>query len=185
MRSSPSSALTSVDLPALGRPTMATRIGRLLVVRLDACVLVLRLLVRRPGALRDRLQAERRQHRRPPARRCPRRARPRPRPARRARAGRPRRSRPSPARPSLLLATRMTGRPEARTELANAASAGVTPSRASSTNSTRSALRDRRLALRAHAGGDRAGAASSSPAVSTRVTLVPGQHRPRPRAGRA
>ena len=136
MRSSPSSALTSVDLPELGRPTMARRMGWTLVFGIFGSVGFS--VVVCPCA------CARASGRVPPARPMrdrpgPRRARPRSRSARPAPAGRPRRSRSPPARPSHLLATRMTGRPDWRTARANAVSAGTTPSRASSTNSTRSA----------------------------------------------
>ncbi len=127
MRSSPRKALTSVDLPALGRPTMATRMGRN----------VGRHLLRPRSPVLTRLQAQRRQHLGHEIDQAF------------AVLGRDgdRLAEAQlesgveallPTRPSHLLATTI-GRPEARTSLANNLSLGVMPSRASIRNSTRSA----------------------------------------------
>ena len=160
--------MTSVDLPALGRPTMATRMGRARSPRSSSAS---------PSRHRlrcDRLQAERRQHvGREIAHAL-------------AVLGRDGDRLAEPQLEGLVeafrarRAPRTCWRPERRAgptsarACANAVSAAITPSRASSTNSTRSAARDRRFALLcACASAIEPRRASSRPAVSTSVTVWP------------
>ena len=122
MRSSPSSAFTSVDLPAFGRPMMA---------RLDRAVLAIFLTSSSISALL-RAASSRRSPRR--VRSCPRRAPQRARRARRSRAKRLQANRIPPRLPSCLLAAITTGLPERRNSSAKRSSSGVTPVRASTRN---------------------------------------------------
>ena len=152
-RSSPRMRLSSVDLPALGRPSTAMRSGFVGSSSLPssssprtsgfAVVLLVRI---ESGGGRQGVDAAR--HR---ARRGPRRARRKRRSGRRGRGRRRRRRRRARARPSALLATRMIGLPARRTAAAKWRSVGGDPGAGVDEEEDRVAVGERGLGLRAHA----------------------------------
>ena len=147
-RSSPSSRLISVDLPELGRPTTAMRIG-------------LGGLASSPplspsasaGSRRPRARSHRAAPRAAPRRdrRGPRRARRRSRSARPGRARKPRARRPRAALPSHLLATRIAGLPDRRTRSAKRAIGRQRARARVDQEQDRVGARDRGLGLLLHA----------------------------------
>ncbi len=146
-RSSPSSRLISVDLPELGRPTTAMRIGarfcgarRRPRLRRSLPVLPVALRQRRAQRVVEIDQALRR-------------ARPRSRPARRDRARRLRSMPACAARPSLLLATRITGLPARAHQIGEGAVGRHQPGARVDHEQHRVGRRDRRVGLRLHAAG--------------------------------
>ena len=168
-RSSPIMRLISVDLPALGRPTMATLSGgsAILVVLVLAGRLFLGgtcgISASKRSAKPSPCSAENGTGSPSPARR-------------------PHRRRRAPALPSALLAIRMTGLPERRTTSAKGRSAGMTPTRASITNRITSASAMAASVWRA-CGRGASGSASSRPGGIDDAEFEVAET-PRPRAGR-
>ena len=164
-RSSPSSRLISVDLPVLGRPTTATRIGasaRSGVRLVRRCA---PLGIRRRRGLLGQRRAQRLVEIGKPLAVL---GRDRDRIAEAERIGLDA-GRPRAARPSLLLATRIAGLPDLRTRSAKARSTGVGPARASIRKNTASAAAIAASVCACMRPVRLSGAASSRPAVSITV----------------
>ena len=156
MRSSPSSRFSSVDFPAFGRPTMASFSGRPASSSSGSAS---------ASGSRSAISAISSEIPSPCSADT---ATGSPSPSSNASSTEDRDD-----RPSALFATSSTGRPCRRSHWAKCRSAGVTPARASTTNTVRSAVAVATPAPSRIRPAMVSGAASSSPAVSTSRTRRP------------